>query len=98
MKETKELAIIRVHLLISGRVQGVYFRKNARWEALRLGLKGWVKNLPDRRVEAVAEGEEQKVEEFIEWCRRGPSIANVSELKIEHQPATGEYESFTIKY
>ncbi|MGD2201659.1 MAG: acylphosphatase [Candidatus Bathyarchaeota archaeon] len=89
---------VRVHLLISGRVQGVYYRKNARQEALRLGLTGWVKNLPDRRVEAVIEGEEDRVEEFIQWCRKGPPLAIVRDLKIEHQPATGSIDGFTIRY
>jgi acylphosphatase len=72
------MTIIRVHLYISGRVQGVFYRRNAMQEAKRLGLTGWVRNLPDRRVEAVAEGDEKLVEEFISWCRKGPPLAIVN--------------------
>lgn len=89
---------VRVHLLISGRVQGVYYRKNAKQEAKKLGLTGWVKNLPDRRVEVVAEGEEEKVEKFIDWCKKGPSLAIVRNVTIERQPPTGGFQDFNIRY
>jgi len=87
----------RVHLLISGRVQGVGFRWSARREAIRLGLVGWVRNRPDGRVEAVAEGAEAQVDAFVAWCRRGPSGAAVTEVACEPQPAEGRPRDFTIE-
>lgn len=89
---------IRAHIYVSGRVQGVYYRKNARRSALGFGLTGWVKNLPDRRVEAVAEGERNRVEEFLRWCWEGPSMAIVRDLEVGWEAATGEFETFSIIY
>jgi acylphosphatase len=88
---------VRAHIYVSGRVQGVYYRKNARRSALSLDLTGWVRNLPDRRVEAVAEGERTRVEEFLGWCREGPSMAIVRGLEVAWEEATGEFETFRIK-
>jgi acylphosphatase len=88
---------VRAHIYVSGRVQGVYYRKNARRSALSLGLTGWVRNLPDRRVEAVAEGERGRVEDFLGWCREGPSMAIVRGLEVAWEEATGEFETFRIK-
>ena len=92
------MTAVRVHLYISGRVQGVYYRRNAMLEARRLGLTGWVRNLPDRRVEAVAEGEEEGVEEFVRWCRKGPPLAIVRGVEIHREPATGFFKTFEIRY
>lgn len=88
---------VRAHIYVSGRVQGVYYRKNARRSALSFGLTGWVRNLPDRRVEAVAEGERGRVEDFLEWCREGPSMAIVRGLEVAWVAATGEFKTFRIK-
>ena len=63
----------RVHLVVRGRVQGVYYRYAAAEEANRLGLRGWVRNRQDGSVEAVAEGPEAEVQVFVNWCRRGPT-------------------------
>ena len=91
------MAVVRFHLFISGRVQGVFYRRDARREAMRLGLTGWVRNLPDRRVEVMVEGEDVRVEEFIRWCWEGPAMAIVRGIeKIEESP-TGEFEAFTVK-
>ena len=79
-----------VHLIVSGRVQGVFFRANVKNKANELGLRGYAKNLPDRNVEVVAEGNESKLEEFIEFIKNGPGIASVSGLEIKHK----EPESF----
>jgi acylphosphatase len=87
---------VRAHVFISGRVQGVFFRANARREALRLGVKGWIRNLYDGRVEAVIEGEEDKVKMMVEWCKRGPPGAIVSKVEIFWEPYKGEYKSFDI--
>jgi acylphosphatase len=89
---------VRAHIYVSGRVQGVYYRKNARHSALSFGLTGWVRNLPDRRVEAVAEGERDRVEDFLGWCREGPSMAIVREMEVAWEAATGEFSTFRITW
>jgi acylphosphatase len=95
---TSESEKIRAHIYVSGRVQGVYYRRNARRSALSFGLTGWVRNLPDRRVEAVAEGERNRVEDFLGWCREGPSMAIVRALDVSWEAATGEFDSFRVIY
>jgi len=70
----------RYHLHISGRVQGVYFRANTRKQARALGLTGWVRNLPDDRVETVFEGEQKEAEAMLVWCRTGTPPARVDHL------------------
>jgi len=88
----------RTRILISGEVQGVFFRSNTRDFANGLGLKGWVRNLTDGRVEVVAEGEREKVEQLIEFCRKGPPGANVENLEIEWEEIKNEFEGFDIRY
>jgi len=88
---------IRVHLYVSGRVQGVFYRSNTRRKALELGLTGWVRNLPDGRVEAVVEGEEGQVEKLIQWCRRGPPLAAVTGLEVARETPTGEFTTFGVR-
>ena len=89
--------MIQAHLVITGRVQGVGFRAHTRRQANRLGLKGWVRNLPGGDVEAVVEGTEEEVERFIQWCHRGPTMAYVSEVRVEKKEATGEFQGFTVR-
>jgi acylphosphatase len=89
---------IRAHLKIHGRVQGVFFRATTQEEALRLGLTGWVRNCPDGSVETVAEGELEKIEEFIRWCRHGPPSARVERVDVEKSDHLGEFKSFEMKY
>ena len=88
----------RAHLFISGIVQGVFFRSYTRQEANKKNVKGWVRNLPDGRVEVVLEGEEQDVKEIIEFCRKGPSYAQVKDMKIKWEAYKGEFKSFKILY
>lgn len=88
----------RVHLLIKGRVQGVFYRASTQETAVRLGLNGWVRNLPDSSVETVFEGLSEKVREAIEWCWQGPPGASVSEIDEKWTDHTGEFKSFNIKY
>jgi len=71
-------------------VQGVFFRAEARARAESLGLAGWVRNLPDGRVEAVFEGEDDRVESMVEWCRRGPAGAEVEAVDVEREEPVGE--------
>jgi acylphosphatase len=75
---------------IRGAVQGVGFRYQARSRAQSLALDGFVRNLPDGSVEAAFEGEEERVESMVEWCRRGPSGARVDDVEIAWEPPTGE--------
>lgn len=86
----------RAHLIISGRVQGVFFRAETKRKADELGLTGWVRNNPDGTVEAVAEGELDMLERFIEWCHEGPSRASVSGVEVRREPYTGKYDAFAI--
>ncbi|MEA3189870.1 MAG: acylphosphatase [Thermoplasmata archaeon] len=80
---------MRLHVWVSGRVQGVHFRASLRREAEAFGLAGWVRNLPDGRVEAVAEGEPAAVESLVGWCRRGPERAVVSGIEAKPEPEEG---------
>jgi acylphosphatase len=89
----------RAHVVVSGRVQGVAFRIATVEEAQRLGgLQGWVRNLRDGRVEAVAEGERSKVEALVAWCRRGPPPARVTDVQVSWEPARGDLGTFDISY
>ena len=87
-----------VHVLISGRVQGVWFRASTKQKAEELGITGWVRNTSDGKVEAVFEGEEEIVQKMIEWCRHGPPLATVEHVEIKQQKPTDGFEGFTIKY
>lgn len=87
----------RVHIWISGKVQGVFFRHHTKKLALELGVNGWVKNLPDGRVEAVFEGDNEKVEKMIEFCRRGPPLAEVENIEVKEENVKGE-KGFEILY
>lgn len=86
----------RLEVRIGGRVQGVWFRASARDQARRLGLTGWVRNLPDGRVEAVFEGGEDRLQAMLEWCRVGPPGARVDDVEIRRGDATGEFAGFAI--
>jgi len=90
--------MIRRHILISGRVQGVCFRAEAKIRANHLGISGFVKNLEDGRVEAVMEGEEKKIEKFVKWAKRGPMFAKVTNVEIIGEEYVGEFGEFKIIY
>lgn len=87
----------RAHVLISGRVQGIYFRVHTQSVANQLGLTGWVKNLPDGRVEAVFEGLAEVVRQMIEWCRQGPSGARVDRVDLSWEDFRREFQGFSIR-
>ncbi len=80
----------RVHVYVSGQVQGVNFRGATQEEAERLGLNGWVRNLQDGRVEAVFEGDPETVRKMIDWCESGPSSADVDDVTVEQGEPAGE--------
>ena len=85
---------VRAHLLVSGRVQGVFFRQSTQVEAQSLGVNGWVRNLMDGRVEAVFEGEEHAVKMLVNYCRQGPPAARVTNLDVSYGPYKGEFSDF----
>lgn len=87
----------RVHLWVSGRVQGVYFRQSTETRARELGLMGWVRNLPDGRVEAIAEGPKDALEAWIAFCRVGPPAARVDHLEILWESPSGAFEQFETR-
>ena len=88
---------VRARIVVSGRVQGVFFRYTMAQEAECRQVKGWVKNCRDGTVEAVLEGEEEKIEGLISWCRQGPPGAVVRKVEVEWQECSGEFDSFSIK-
>jgi acylphosphatase len=92
------VTVARARILVAGIVQGVAYRQSAAWEAERLGLAGWVRNLPDGRVEALAEGPRERVESLVAWCWRGPPSARVSQVEVAWGPAVGDLQGFRITY
>lgn len=88
----------RAHILITGRVQGVYFRSYARAEAEKLSLSGWVRNSAGGSVELVVEGEKEDVEAMIGWCRKGPPSAIVTNVSTEWEDFKDEFDCFYIDY
>ena len=86
----------RVLLRINGRVQGVFFRLRAKEEADKLGLTGWIKNNGDGSVECLAEGEKDKLVQFIEWCNQGSEAAKVEKVEVNWQPYSAEFSGFKI--
>jgi acylphosphatase len=89
---------VRAHVLVSGRVQGVFFRSETKYEAEKSGVNGWVRNLPDDRVEAVFEGEKEKVERLVEFFKHGPPGARVTGVNVAWERYSGEFEDFEIVY
>jgi acylphosphatase len=88
----------RMHLTISGRVQGVFFRASTKETARALDLRGWVKNLADGRVEAVFEGDEEALLRMLDWCRRGPPGAEPTDIEPEWLEGRGEFRDFRVVY
>lgn len=88
---------VRAHVLISGIVQGVFFRANTRDIALSHGIHGWVRNTMDGKVEAVFEGDEAVVKRVIDWCKHGPTGARVDNVDIKWLDYTGEFNGFMVR-
>ena len=91
-------AKIRSHIFVKGKVQGVYYRQNTMETAKANAVTGWVRNLPDGRVEAILEGDEQNVNKVVEWCHSGPPDARVEKVEEKLENYTGEFSDFTIDY
>lgn len=85
-------------MLVSGMVQGVFFRYHTRELAQRLGVHGWVRNTRDDQVEAVFEGEKEVVERMLNFCRRGPSGARVTNVEVKRENYRGEFSGFEVRY
>lgn len=93
-----ENKVVRAHVWVKGRVQGVGFRAHVEYHARRVGgLTGWVRNVGDDRVEAVGEGERAKVEQLIQIMQNGPRGSRVDESKVEWESPTGEFDRFGVK-
>lgn len=88
----------KVRVVVSGRVQGVWFRASTRDVAVQLGVSGYVRNLPDGDVEFIAEGEDAQVEKLIAWAHKGPPYAHVVHVEVEELEYRGEFDSFTVKH
>jgi acylphosphatase len=86
----------QLHLIVEGRVQGVWFRDSTRRQALSAGVYGWVKNRADGKVEAVLEGDADAVNKVAEWCRQGPPGARVTRVHEQEEPWSGQFDSFDI--
>jgi len=93
MKKIQEARVI-----VSGRVQGVYFRASTRDVAIRYGIRGYVRNLPGRQVEAVLQGDQAAVENVIAFLREGPQGAVVTDIAVEWRDATASHEGFHVRY
>jgi len=88
----------RARVLVSGRVQGVFFRAFAKEEALRLNLGGWISNLAEGDVELLLEGDRGALDQMIEWCRKGPVRARVERVSVEWTEYRGEFPEFSVRF
>ncbi len=89
---------VRAHAIISGRVQGVFFRMETKRAADRFGVSGWVRNRRDGTVEAVFEGDRDRVDAVLEWCSEGPAHAQVSGVNVDWDEYAGEFNGFDVTY
>jgi acylphosphatase len=88
----------RIRIFVKGKVQGVFFRQALKVMAKKNDVFGWVKNLKDGRVEAILEGDEEKVNRLIEWSHGGPANARVEDVEIRNEKFTGEFSKFDVLY
>ena len=88
----------RIRIFVTGKVQGVFFRQTLKVMAKKNDIFGWVKNLKDGRVEAVLEGNEEKISRLIEWAHGGPTNARVEDVEIRNEKFTGEFLKFDVLY
>ena len=90
--------LVRAHVIITGRVQGVCFRMETRRAVEPLAISGWVRNKRDGSVEAVFEGDEADVKAALEWCHKGPPASRVDDVSVSWQDYTGEFTTFSVTY
>lgn len=89
---------VRAHVVITGIVQGVFFRLETQHVAEKYGVSGWVRNQRDGSVEAVCEGEREAVDALLAWCRKGPPRASVANVDVQWQNYTGEFSKFRVTH
>ncbi len=89
---------VSARVLVSGRVQGVYFRMETRQAAERYGVSGWVRNKRDGTVEALFEGSQTQVAGILEWCEKGPPLARVQDVDIHWGEYSGAFDHFEVRY
>jgi acylphosphatase len=86
------------HIVITGKVQGVFYRVHMQRIAQSLGFTGWVANRADGSVEAIVEGSETNLEALLDWCREGPPRSAVSTVVVQDEPYSGDYTNFSVRY
>ena len=92
------MSLMQIHIFITGRVHGVFFRQSTRVMAIKNNVNGWVRNLDDGRVEIVAQGQEQDIDNLTNWCRTGPANSRVDEFEQKEESITEEFENFEVRY
>ena len=92
------MSMKQIHIFVTGRVQGVFFRQSTRVIAIKNNVSGWVRNLDDGRVEIVAQGETNNVDNLAHWCKTGPANSRVDEFELKEESTTEEFENFEVKY
>lgn len=98
IKSDKSMVKTRAHVYVSGRVQGVFFRQNTKQKAESIGVTGYVRNLPDGRVEAIFEGEENNVKSLVDFCKNGSREAIVTNVDVKFETFSGDFQNFEITY
>ena len=88
----------RIHIFVTGRVQGVFFRQATRVIAIKNNVRGWVRNLDDGRVEIMIEGEDKAVNSVTEWCSLGPANSRVDDIQINNENYLGNFKNFEVRY
>ena len=88
----------QIHIFVTGRVQGVFFRQSTKVMAIKNNAKGWVRNLDDGRVEIVAQGETQDIDNLAHWCKTGPANSRVDEFELSDENISDEFENFEVRY
>ncbi len=89
---------VRAHVIIGGKVQGVYYRALTQEQARAFGVSGWVKNRPDRKVEGIFEGNRENVDKLVSWCRQGPPASDVTSVDVDWEEYVGEFSGFRIVF
>ena len=92
------MVLKRIHIFVTGRVQGVFFRQSARVMAIKNNVNGWVRNLGDGQVEIVAEGQESNIDALADWCKTGPANSRVDEFELSEENSTDEFKNFEVRY
>ena len=88
----------QIHIFVTGRVQGVFFRQSTKVMAIKNNAKGWVRNLDDGRVEIIAQGETQDIDNLAHWCKTGPANSRVDEFELSEENISDEFETFEVRY